>query len=125
MHWTPDWSHAEIKPGVDAVWLDVPYSAWHIDPKLDTTQPDGSNTGFPTGCIKTFVNTKWANENPAAVKLMEVLTVPAQDCSKAIYITRQKGEKFEIYFGLAEEWIAKNRDQMDAWLKEARAAATE
>jgi glycine betaine/proline transport system substrate-binding protein len=120
--WTPDWSHAELKPGIDTVWLDVPYSAWHIDPKLDTSLPDGSNTGFPTGSIKTFVNTKWANENPAAVKLMEILTVPAQACNEAIYITRQKGETFEIYFGLAEEWIAKNRDQMDAWVKEARAA---
>jgi glycine betaine/proline transport system substrate-binding protein len=76
--WIPDWSHAELKPGIDAVWLDAPFSAWHVDPKQDTTLPDGSNTGFPTGSIKTFVNTKWANENPAALKLMELLTVPAQ-----------------------------------------------
>jgi glycine betaine/proline transport system substrate-binding protein len=53
----------------------VPFSAWHTAPEMDTTLPDGSNRGFPPGSIKTFVNTKWAEKNPAALKLMELFIV--------------------------------------------------
>ena len=121
--WTPDWSHVILKPGIDAITLAVPFSAWHTDPKMDTTLPDGRNTGFPACSIKTFVNTKWAEKNPAALKLMELFTVPIQASSNAIWESRERGETFELYHELAEKWIAENRKQVDAWLKEARSAA--
>lgn len=121
--WTPDWTHVILEPNVDAIWLEVPFSAWHTDPKMDTTLPDGRNTGFPPCSIKTFVNTKWAEKNPAALKLMELFNVPIQASSNAIWVTREKGESFEVYHELAQKWIADNRSQVDGWLKEARAAA--
>lgn len=122
--WTPDWSHYVLKPDVDAIWLEVPFSAWHTDPAMDTKLPDGRNTGFPPCSIKTFVNTKWAEENPAALKVIELFNVPIGASNEAIWVSREKGETFELYSELAEKWIAENRNQVDEWLKEARAAAT-
>ena len=121
--WVPDWTHAVLKPDIDAVWLPVPFSAWHTDSDLDTTMPDGRNLGFPMNELLTAVNTKWAEENPAALRLMELFNIPIVDLNATIFTAHEEGEKFELYHKLAEKWIAENRGQVDSWLKEARAAA--
>lgn len=77
--WTPYWISDVLKPGKDVVWLQVPFSSLPGDDKTDTTLPNGKNYGFPPSTMHIAANKKWAEANPAAAKLFEIMKVSVAD----------------------------------------------
>jgi glycine betaine/proline transport system substrate-binding protein len=69
-------------------------------------------------------NSQFLEENPAVRKLLEVASIPLDDIfaqNARMFEGEDSEEDLERH---AEEWIANNRDQVDQWLEEARAAAS-
>jgi glycine betaine/proline transport system substrate-binding protein len=89
--WTPNWTVGVLKPGVDVVWLSVPYSALPPDQQEyeeDTTVTglegtaggqDPINLGFPANDIRPVANSSFLDENPAIRALFEVASIPLED----------------------------------------------
>jgi glycine betaine/proline transport system substrate-binding protein len=132
--WTPNWTVGMLKPGKDVVWIEVPF------PSLPEAQAqfedqtvvegvtgcvdDPCEMGWPANDIRPVVNSAFLEDNPAARKLFEVMSIPLDD----IFAQNARmfdGEDSESDLARhAQEWIAENREQFDQWLEVARAAAS-
>ncbi|MEE3044799.1 MAG: glycine betaine/L-proline ABC transporter substrate-binding protein ProX [Pseudomonadota bacterium] len=122
--WTPYWVSGVLVPGKDVTWLQVPFSSLPGERKdADTSLPDGSDFGFQVNNQQIIANKAWAEANPAAAKLFEVMEVSANDIS-AQNLRMRDGEKSAEDIGRhADAWIKAHREIFDGWLEEARAAA--
>ncbi len=131
--WTPNWTIAELVPGEDVVWIGVPFPSLPEDQAdlEDQTVAEGvegcvaepCDMGFPPNDIRVVANTEFLNSNPAAAQLFELVVIPLQDIADQ-NVKMQEGEDSEDDIQRhASEWIEANRDQVDQWLEEARAAA--
>ncbi|MHC8493320.1 glycine betaine/L-proline ABC transporter substrate-binding protein ProX [Thalassospira sp. SM2505] len=122
--WTPYWVSGVLVPGKDVTWLQVPFSSLPGERKdADTSLPDGSDFGFQVNNQQIIANKAWAEANPAAAKLFEVMEVSANDIS-AQNLRMRDGEKSAEDIGRhADAWIKGHREIFDKWLEEARAAA--
>jgi glycine betaine/proline transport system substrate-binding protein len=112
--WTPYWVSSVLVPGKDVLWLQVPFSAnpQHANTRLD----DGSDYGFS-------VNRAWADKNPAAVKLFEVMRLPIADISAENERVRNgEGSQDDIARHTAG-WIKYHQELFDSWIAQALAAA--
>ena len=79
--------------------------------------------GFQGADINVVANNDFLQENPAAARLFEVMTIPLGDISKQNN-RMNAGENTQADIDShAEEWIALNRDLFDGWLAQARQAA--
>jgi len=119
--WTPYWVSGVLVPGKDVVWLQVPFSAnpQHASTRLD----DGSDYGFSVNTTKIVVNRAWADRNPAAVKLFEVMRLPLADISAQNERMRQ-GENTQADIARhTAGWIKYHQQLFDGWIAQARAAA--
>ena len=75
--------------------------------------------GWVAADIQATANTAWLEANPAAANLLANFTMDVLDVS-LLNVEMSDGADVEQ---LATEWIEANRDTVDAWLEEARAAA--
>ncbi|MDX6749592.1 glycine betaine/L-proline ABC transporter substrate-binding protein ProX [Geminicoccaceae bacterium 1502E] len=131
--WTPSWMIGLLKPGEDAVWLEVPEPALPDDQKeyLDAVSIPGVKgcasdpcmMGFPGNDIRPVVNKRFMEENPAAARLIELAEIPLDDIAaqNARMFDGEDSEKDILRH--AEEWIEKNRAKVEGWYEEARKAA--
>jgi len=120
--WTPYWISGVLVPGKDVEQLEVPFSA--NAENVDTKLPDGKNYGFESQKVYVLANKKFVEENPAAAKLFEIMSVPVTDVSAEMLYMREKGQgTIEATERHAKAWIEANRRTYDGWLSEARAAA--
>lgn len=119
--WTPYWVSGVLVPGRDVVWLQVSFSA---NPQsADTRLDDGSNYGFPVNTTRIVVNRAWAEKNPAAVKLFEVMQLPVADINAQNERMRQ-GENTQADIARhTAGWIQYHQQLFDGWIAQARAAA--
>jgi len=123
--WTPYWVSGVLVPGKDVTWLNVPRSAVPDDEDADTSLPDGSNYGFVVNNQHIVANKSFAEKNPAAAKLFEIMEISANDIS-AHNSLMQKGQDSEADIErTADAWIKAHQEKWDGWLKEARAAAAD
>jgi len=122
--WTPYWVSGVLVPGEDVVWLQVPFSSLPgAREDVDTSLPDGSNYGFQANDQRIVANRAWAEANPAAAKLFEIMQISSNDIS-AENLKMRDGEDSEADIERhADAWIAGHQDTWNAWLEEARAAA--
>lgn len=119
--WTPYWVSGVLVPGKDVVWLQVPFSA--NPDKADTRLGDGSNYGFSVNTTRIVVNRAWADKNPAAVKLFEVMRLPIADINAQNERMRQ-GENTQADIARhTAGWIKYHQPLFDSWIAQARAAA--
>ena len=119
--WTPYWVSGVLVPGRDVVWLQVPFSANPQD--AETRLDDGSNYGFPVNTTRIVVNRAWAEQNPAAVKLFEVMQLPVADINAQNERMRQ-GENTQADIARhTAGWIQYHQQLFDGWIAQARAAA--
>lgn len=133
--WTPNWTVNLLVPGEDVLWVGVP------EPNLpeeqaeleDQTTVEGVNgcvadpcpMGWPANDIRVAANPDFLDNNPAARALFEQVQIPLLDIAEQ-NARMQDGEDSEDDIrSHAEEWVEANRDQVDQWLEEARAAASE
>jgi glycine betaine/proline transport system substrate-binding protein len=119
--WTPYWVSSVMVPGKDVVWLQVPFSA---NPQhLDTRLADGSDYGFSVNTTRIVVNRAWADKNPAAVKLFEVMRLPIADIN-AQNERMRSGENSQADIARhTAGWIKYHQQLFDGWIAQARAAA--
>lgn len=122
--WTPYWVSGVLVPGDDVTWLEVPFSSLPGERSgVDTALPDGSNYGFQANDQRIIANREFAESNPAAAKLFEIMQVSPNDISAQNLLMRQGQDSESDIERHADAWISANKEQWDAWLEEARAAA--
>lgn len=123
--WIPQWVAGVMVEGRDVVWLQVPRTELPGgDNTVDTTY-EGKNLGFAIDRVEALVNREFAKKNPAAVKFLSLMQIPAADES-AQNLKMQQGEKTLADIQRhTKEWIAAHQQQFDGWVAAARAAATQ
>ncbi|WP_271274223.1 glycine betaine/L-proline ABC transporter substrate-binding protein ProX [Aliamphritea hakodatensis] len=121
--WVPQWISGVLVEDKDVVWLEVPQTDLPDGNNDVNTSFNGKNLGFAVDKVMSVVNKEFAEENPAATKLLSLVQISASDES-AQNLKMQDGEKsVEDIKRHAQEWITANRGTYDNWLTEARAAA--
>ncbi len=122
--WTPYWVSGVLVPGKDVVWLEVPFSALPGARKdVDTTLPNGKNYGFEMNSMKIVANKKFAEENPAAAKLFEIMKLNINDVSAENMMMSQGHNSSKDIEAHADGWIKAHQDLFDSWIATAKKAA--
>jgi len=122
--WTPYWLSNVLRPGQEVVWLEVPYSSMPgVQAGTDTKLPNGKNYGFPLNNEYIVANKVWAEKNPAAAKLFEVMQIPINDISQQNRLLNDGESKPADIERHVNSWIRAHQATFDGWLKQARAAA--
>lgn len=123
--WVPQWIATVLIEDKDVVWLEVPKTDLPDGNNSVDTMYKGKNLGFAVDKIVAVVNKEFAEENPAALKFLSVVQISTADES-AQNLRMQQGEKKPADITRhAKEWVAAHRQQFNAWLQTARAAATQ
>jgi glycine betaine/proline transport system substrate-binding protein len=136
--WSPSGYLTQLVPGENVLWLSV----GSRDNVLDGSTPGGFNfahadsaqlgndcsadpcwIGWEAADIRVTANKSFAEANPVAVALFEVVELNVADIVAQI-VRYDNGENTEADISRhAEEWIAENRPLVDQWLESAAAAA--
>lgn len=121
--WSPLWVSATLVPGKDVTWLQVPFTSLPEGQSGNTKLPDGTNVGFTVNKIRVVANKHFLNENPAARRFFELLKISSDDINAEnllVYAGEKNPEDIRRH---AEEWIAKNSENFNAWVDEAAKSA--
>ena len=122
--WTPYWVSAQLKPGTDVVWLEVPFSSLPGEQgKLDTKLSNGKNYGFVVNKQQIVANKAFVDKNPAAGKLFEVMKLSINDINAQNNRMAQGENTAADITHHTEGWIKAHQKTFDQWLAQARAAA--
>lgn len=122
--WTPLWVSGVLVPGQDTQWLEVPFTSLPGErTEVDTTLPDGRNTGFAVNTIKVVANKDFLDANPAAETFFEKAVISINDVSAENKLIKDGEDTEEDVKRHAQEWIAEHRAEFDGWLEAARQAA--
>lgn len=121
--WTPYWVSGVLKPGSDVVWLQVPFTALPGEQAgVETKLGDGSNYGFPVNTQHIVANKAFAEKNPSAAKLFEVMQLPIADIN-AQNLRMQQGENSAADLQRhVDGWIKANQTTFNGWIEQAKAA---
>lgn len=109
--WTPNWISDVLIPGEDVVQIGVPSDSSDMDP------------GFAVNDVYVVANKAFMEENPAAAKFLSLVEIPMGAVNAAQIRLRDGEDTLEDFRQQAEDWVAENQDQFDAWVTEAAAAA--
>lgn len=124
--WTPYWVSAVLRPGTDVVWLQVPFSSSQQDQgqaPADTQLPNGKNYGFQANQEQIVANREFAEKNPAAARLFEVMTLPISDINAQNLRMSQGANTQQDVERHTDGWIRVHQQLFDGWIAQARAAA--
>ncbi|PVY76794.1 glycine betaine/proline transport system substrate-binding protein [Tamilnaduibacter salinus] len=124
--WTPYWVSAVMEPGDDVLWLEVPFSSLPGKrSNVDTSLPDGTDYGFQANNQRIIANQAFADENPSAARLFEIIQLSANDISNQNLAMRNGENRLADIRRHTSEWIESHRETFNQWLEKARAAAQE
>lgn len=122
--WTPYWVSAQLKPGKDVVWLEVPFSSLPGEQgKLDTKLANGKNYGFVVNKQQIVANKAFVEKHPDAGKLFEVMQLSINDINSQNNRMAQGENSAADIDRHTEGWIKAHQKTFDGWLAKARAAA--
>lgn len=131
--WTPNWTVGVLRPGKDVVWIevvrpDLPEDQKQLEDKtvvkdLAGCVADPCDLGWPANDIRPVANKKFLEENPAARKLLEVMSVPLEDIFMQNARMNDGEDKKADLERHVEAWINENRQAYDGWIAEAKKAA--
>lgn len=122
--WTPYWVSGVLRPGQEVVWLEVPFSSLPGEQaKLDTKLPNGKNYGFVLNTQHIVANKAFADANPAAAKLFEVMHLPVGDINAQNLRMKDGENKPADIERHVNAWIKAHQKTFDGWIEQARAAA--
>ena len=123
--WTPYWVSAELRPGRDVVWLQVPFTALPGDQAdTQTALPNGKNYGFPLNTQKIVANKAFTDANPAAAKLFATMKLPVADINAQNLAMKDGQNKPADIERHTDGWIKAHQALFDGWIEQAKAAAT-
>jgi len=127
--WTPNWTVGTLVPGRDVVWLQVPFPNLPIDqqdmegqtviadvPGCDT---DPCAMGFPPNDIRVVANKQFLENYPDVKRLLESVEIPLEDISRQNAKMLGGEDDYADIQRHAQEWIQRNRGEVDRWLEEA------
>lgn len=122
--WTPYWVSAVLRPGRDVVWLEVPFSSTaEQGRKANTRLPNGKDYGFEVNQQHIVANKAFAEANPAAAKLFEVMQLPVADINaQNLRMSRGEDKAADIERHV-DGWIKGHQKIFDGWIAEALRAA--
>jgi glycine betaine/proline transport system substrate-binding protein len=126
--WTPNFTVAQLAPGEDVVWLglgaEIPEGQEGVA-ELGEGQcaADPCEMGFTPADIRVVGNNDFLADNPAAQALFEAVVIPPDDIYAQNLEMNEGADTQEDIDAAASQWIEDNREQVDSWLEEARAAA--
>ena len=122
--WTPYWVSAELRPGKDVVWLEVPFSSLPGEQaKMDTRQPSGKNYGFVVNTQHIVANKDFVQKNPAAGKLFEVMKVSVGDINaQNLRMSHGENQPKDVERH-TDSWIKAHQKTFDGWIAQSLAAA--
>jgi glycine betaine/proline transport system substrate-binding protein len=122
--WTPYWLSNVLRPGQEVVWLEVPFSAMPgLQAGMDTQQANGKNYGFPLNNEYIVANKVWAENNPAAAKLFEVMALPIGDISSQNNRMQAGENRQQDVERHTDAWIKAYQETFDGWIAQALKAA--
>jgi glycine betaine/proline transport system substrate-binding protein len=123
--WTPLWVSGVLKEGEDVTWINVPYTSLPEEQgevsEADTSA-EGKNLGFAVDRQEILVNQTFFDENLAAATFFELVEIPIADVSAQNQLMNDGEDTVADIRRHAEEWVAENQEQFDAWIEEAKAA---
>ena len=121
--WTPYWVSAELRPGKDVVWLEVPFSSLPGEQaKMDTQQPSGKNYGFVVNTQHIVANKDFVQKNPAAGKLFEVMKVSVNDINaQNLRMSHGENQPKDVERH-TDSWIKAHQKTFDSWIAQSLAA---
>lgn len=127
--WTPNWTVNALVPGEDVMWIEVPEVDLPDMSLADAATLEGvegcvedpCTLGFPANDIVPVVNSAFLEENPAVETLLQSVSIPLTDIFEQNAAMNAGDDDIEAQ---ASAWIEENRDLVDGWLEEARAAAS-
>ena len=122
--WTPNWVSGVLRPGQEVVWLEVPFSSLPGEQsKLDTKLPSGKNYGFTLNNQHIMANKAFAEKNPAAAKLFEVMALPIGDINSQNQRMNAGENKQQDVARHTDGWIKAHQKTFDSWVAQAMTAA--
>ncbi|TKT78299.1 glycine betaine/L-proline ABC transporter substrate-binding protein ProX [Aquamicrobium sp. LC103] len=131
--WTPNWTVGMLKPDEDVVWLEVSQPSLpeeQKDMEAHTAIPgvkgcasDPCQMGWPANDIQVVANQQFLDENPAAKKLFEVMSIPLEDIFAQNAQMYEGADKPADLERQADEWIKANEQAFDGWIEAAKQAA--
>ncbi|QHE86480.1 glycine betaine/L-proline ABC transporter substrate-binding protein ProX [Hydrogenophaga sp. BPS33] len=122
--WTPYWLSNVLRPGIDVVWLEVPFSAMPgVQAGTNTKQTNGRDYGFPVNNEYIVANKAWVAKHPAAARLFEVMELPVADISAQNQRMRQGENRPQDIERHTDAWIKAHQKTFDGWIAQALAAA--
>jgi glycine betaine/proline transport system substrate-binding protein len=122
--WTPYWVSAVMKPGIDVVWLEVPFSSLPGSQKqVETKLPNGKNYGFVVNQQKIVANKLFVEANPATAKLFEVMKLSSADINAQNMRMNQGEDSMADIERHTDAWISSHQALFDGWIAQAMTAA--
>lgn len=131
--WTPNFTVVELEPGKDVVWINVPETIPSeaqvgLEDAMVASGVTGAVTdplrfGFVANDIRPVANRDFLDANPAAGALFEAVQIPLGDISEMTRRISEGEGSDQAIADMAAGWIEDNRDTVDGWLEQARAAA--
>lgn len=131
--WTPNFTVVQLEPGEDVVWINVPeivpsegqqgLEDAMVASAVTGAVSDPLRFGFVANDIRPVANRDFLDANPAAATLFEAVQIPLGDISEMTRRISEGESTDQAIADMASEWVADNRDTVDGWLEQARAAA--
>jgi len=132
--WTPNFTGYKLVPGKDVVWINVPSNAPTASQKpfekfmtqsgVKGAVTDPIKMGYVANDIRSVANKQFADNNPAAKKLLEEVTIPLNDISEMTNEINSGKDSDQQIKAMADDWIQKHQSEVDQWLSAARQAAS-
>ena len=91
--------------------------------RSDTKLANGKNYGFIANSQQIVANKTWADQNPAAAKLFEVIKLPVGDINAQNFMMSQGQNKQSDIERHTNSWIKAHQKTFDGWISQALAAA--
>ncbi|NMM77415.1 glycine betaine ABC transporter substrate-binding protein [Acidovorax sp. SRB_14] len=122
--WTPYWISNVLRPGKEAVFLQVPFSAQVGNPsKTSTKMADGRDYGFIVNVQRIVASKAFTDKNPAAAKLFELMKLPVADINAQNQRMNSGENKQKDVERHVDGWIKAHQKTFDGWVAQALAAA--
>ena len=123
--WYPNELTVTLRPGTDLVWLafeEGQADASYALPNLKGCAASGEmcNTGNPSTQYCIAANPKWVEENPVAVKFLELWKMDLEDRVKQNDLMRAGEKRDSDLKRHADQWIADHRSDFDKWIAAAQ-----
>jgi glycine betaine/proline transport system substrate-binding protein len=131
--WVPNFTNYVLEPGEDVVWINVPeivpnaeqvgFEDRMVLEGVPGAVSDPLLAGFVADDHRSVANDAFLDANPPAARFLELFAMPVADIGLMTLRIEQGESSAQAVHAMALEWIEANRDTVDGWLAEARAAA--